>query len=101
MFTIAPARRFSIGRATARQVKKAPPRFVSITLRQSSSASFMIRLSRVIPALFTRIAIGPTSDSTCSTRPVAPSIVETSPRTAWALPPIAARTPSAASAFAV
>ncbi len=101
MVTIAPPRRLSIGRATARQVKNAPPRFVSITARQSSSESFMIRLSRVMPALHTRIAIGPISDSTCATSAAAPSGVDTSPATAWAVPPAArtaAHTASAASA---
>ena len=99
--TIDPARRFSIGRATARHAKNAPPRFVSMTARQSSSESFMIRLSRVIPALQTRMAIGPTSDSTWLTSAVAPSGVEMSPATAVALPPAAripAHTASAASA---
>ena len=71
-----------------------------MTSRQSLSSSFMMRLSRVIPALFTRMAIGPMSASTWSTSPVAPSTVEMSPRIACARSPIAALTLSAASAFA-
>jgi hypothetical protein len=93
MLTIAPARRFSIGRDSARHVKKAPPRLVSITERQSSSERRMIRSSLVMPALLTRTAIGPMSLSTASTSAAAPSAVDTSPCTAWALPP-ASRTAS-------
>ena len=62
----------------------------------------MIRLSRVMPALLMRMAIGPTDSSTPATSARAASLPETSPATAWAVPPaaeISAQTRSAASAL--
>ena len=53
MLTIDPARRRSILRATARQVLKAPRRFVSMTASQSSSLMRAMSVSRVTPALLT------------------------------------------------
>jgi hypothetical protein len=90
--TIAPDRRFIIPRVTARQVLNVPPRFVSSTVRQSSSDIRASRPSRVTPALLTRTSTSPAS----STSRFACSGSETS---AWtARPPISPATTSASSA---
>ena len=78
MFTIDPARRFSILRATARHVLNGPRRFVSMTVSQSSSLIRAMRVSRVTPALLTSASMSPSSDSTRSTSATASSGTETS-----------------------
>jgi hypothetical protein len=94
MFTIDPARRFSILRATARHVLNGPRRLVSMTVSQSSSLIRAMSVSRVTPALLTSASMSPSSASTCSTRATASSGTETS---AWiASPPISEAISSAA-----
>ena len=94
MFTIDPARRFSILRATARQVLKGPRRFVSMTVSQSSSLIRAMSVSRVTPALLTSASMSPSSDSTRSMSAAASSGTDTS---AWiATPPISPAISSAA-----
>jgi hypothetical protein len=95
MFTIAPARRRSILRETARQVRKAPRRFVSITCAQSSSVMRAMSVSRVMPALLTRTSISPRSRSTVSTSPATSAASATSAATV--IPPTSPATSSAAS----
>src|SRR4029077_5708815 len=79
-FTIEPERRFIIPRAAARHVWNVPLRFVSITMRQSSSDIRAINPSRVTPALLTRMSSSPTA----STNAFACSGSETSASTARA-----------------
>src|SRR5690348_3682507 len=63
MFTIRPARRFIMPLITAFVVWNAPLRLASSTASQSASVSRSRRLSRVSPALFTRMSMGPSADS--------------------------------------
>src|SRR5213596_3298162 len=67
MLTIRPQRRLIIPRAACLVIRKAPFRFVSSTVLQSSSLIRNNRLSRVVPALFTRMSILPNSRSTVPT----------------------------------
>ena len=59
MLMIRPPRALSIGRVTAFVIQKAPNRFVSRTSRHASGLIRMIRSSRVMPALLTRMSIFP------------------------------------------
>ena len=61
MLMIRPLRAFTIGRAMARVIQNGPDRFVAITASHSSALMRMSRLSRVIPALFTRMSMLPNS----------------------------------------
>ena len=63
MLMIRPDLARSIGRVTALSVQKAPNRFVSSTSRQSSGFMRMIRSSRVMPALLTRMSTLPKASS--------------------------------------
>ncbi len=60
---IRPALCLIIGRYICLIVLKVPFRFVSMTASKSSSVILIIRLSFVIPALFTRISICPKAAS--------------------------------------
>ena len=62
-----PARDFIMPRSTARESTKALFRLVDWMSSHSSSFMRMSRLSRVTPALFTRIETGPTCAATLST----------------------------------
>ena len=103
MLMIRPARALSIGRAIARVIQNGPDRFVSITASHSSPSIRISRLSRVMPALLTRMSTDPRPSSAAFTiashasRPwlVSPWIV-TARRPA---PVISAATSSAASAL--
>ena len=64
---IRPARAFSIGRVTALMAWKAPDRFVSMTDCHASSDIRMIRSSRVMPALLTRMSTLPNASSAALT----------------------------------
>ena len=70
MLMIRPARRFIMPLMTARMVWKAPLRLASSTASQSSSLSRSRMLSRVRPALLTRMSIGPRA---CSAAAIAAS----------------------------
>ena len=59
MLMIRPARRFIMPLMTARVVWNAPLRLASSTASQSASVSRSRMLSRVRPALLTRMSIGP------------------------------------------
>ncbi len=65
-----PHRRFIMPRVAARMVANAPRRLASSTASQSSSLSRSRMLSRVRPALFTRMSIAPNAFSTRSTSAV-------------------------------
>jgi hypothetical protein len=67
MLMIRPPLARSIGRVTALSVKKAPNRFVSSTSRHASVVMRMIRSSRVMPALLTRMSTLPNSASAALT----------------------------------
>ena len=67
MLMIRPARAFIIGRATARVIQKGPARFVAMTASHSSSSIRISRLSRVMPALLTRMSIVPKAASAAFT----------------------------------
>jgi hypothetical protein len=91
-----------IGRKTAFEKFQAPFRFVSITASQSSSFIRIIRVSRVIPALFTRKSIVPNSFCTCLTNSADASVFATSHCAAKAFtfkPSISAFSRSASSAL--
>src|SRR6266550_7878410 len=67
MLMIRPARRLLMPRAACLIIRNAPLKFVSRTASQSSSLMRNTRLSRRVPALFTRMSIGPRSRSTSAT----------------------------------
>jgi hypothetical protein len=67
MLMIRPQRRFIIPRCAARIATNAERRFVSRTASQSSSFIRSIRLSFVMPALFTRMSQDPKASSTACT----------------------------------
>ena len=70
---IRPPRALSIGRVTALVIQNAPNRFVSRTSRQASTVIRMIRSSRVMPALLTRMSTLPNASSAALTTPSAAS----------------------------
>ena len=72
MLITRPLRALSIGRVHALRAQKAPNRFVSRTSVQSSAFIRMIRSSRVMPALLTRMSILPKASSTAFTSVSAP-----------------------------
>ena len=59
---------FIMGRAAAFMHRKVPFRLVSMTASKSSSLSIMARLSRVMPALLTRMCRPPSSLTAVSIR---------------------------------
>jgi hypothetical protein len=59
MLMMRPQRAFIMPRITARDRRKTLRRLVSITSSQSASFMRSARLSRVMPALFTRMAMSP------------------------------------------
>ena len=67
MLMIRPQRRFIMPRVTERMATNAPRRFASSTASQSSSLSRSRMLSRVRPALLTRMSTLPSSSSARST----------------------------------
>ncbi|MMZ67292.1 hypothetical protein D1872_298650 [compost metagenome] len=69
MLMIRPERCFIIGRVTALIPLNTPFKFVSMTSSNSSSFIRIIKLSLVIPALFTRMSILPQASSTPLTIP--------------------------------
>ena len=71
-------------RAASLQQRNAPLRFAFSTASKSSSLMRRIRLSRVMPALFTRISTRPKAFTACSKSALQPSAVETSACTATA-----------------
>ena len=89
MLMIRPARALSIGRVTALVIQKAPKRFVSRTSSQASSVIRMMRSSRVMPALLTRMSIWPNASSAALTTPSAVSGARASPWMASARRPSA------------
>src|SRR3990172_5600929 len=66
MLMMRPQRAFIMPRITARDRRNTARRFVAITSSHSSSFIRNARLSRVIPALFTRMATSPISFSSAS-----------------------------------
>src|SRR5690606_6813137 len=89
MLTMRPRRAFIMPRITALQLRKTLVRLVSRIACQSSSFIRISRLSRVMPALLTRIEIAPISLPTASTSAsIAPAPLTSSLRP-W--PPDAAR----------
>ncbi len=67
MLMIRPARALSIGLAMARVIQNGPERLVSMTGAHSSASIRIIRLSRVMPALLTRMSTLPNSSSAALT----------------------------------
>ena len=61
MLMMRPRLALSIGRAMARVIQNGPDRFVSITASHSSPSMRISRLSRVIPALLTRMSTDPSA----------------------------------------
>ena len=96
MFTMRPDRCRIIPRMAALVHRNAPFKLVSNTASQSSSLNRITRLSRVMPALFTRMSSPPRSVDACATNPSASFGEATLPATTSAAPP-AARISSAAS----
>ena len=98
-----PERALIIGRAMARVIQNGPDRFVSMTASHSSSPIRMSRLSRVMPALFTRMCTDPRPSSAALTiASHASRPADVSPWMAVAVRPsavISATTASAASAL--
>src|SRR2546425_1001282 len=84
-----PLRCFSIGRRAAWVQRKTPVRFVARTCCQSSSFMRRTRLSRVMPALFTRWSIRPWAFTTSSKAASTEARSATSIARASALPPAA------------
>src|SRR5438105_5319229 len=92
-FTIRPPRCFIIGRIAAFVTRNAPRRFRSRTASHSSADMRSSRLSRVIPALFTRMSSAPPPKARASfTTRSASASTDTSPWTS------AARAPAASTA---
>ena len=63
--TIRPQRAFIIPRSTPRASRKDEVRFTSMTCAHSSSDIRMNRLSRVMPALLTRMSTDPIASAAC------------------------------------
>ena len=90
-----------MGRAAAFMVRKAPLRLVSMTASKSSSLSIMARLSRVMPALLTRMSREPSSFTAVSMRVFTAAGSATLPWTARVWTPRASSSFRVASAAAV
>src|SRR4030081_774782 len=94
MLTMRPQRRLIIPRDAARMARNAPRRLASRTVSQSSSLMRNRMLSRVSPALFTRMSIWPNAFSTDSTSAVMDAGSPTSaPQPPAPPPPAPARAP--------
>lgn len=74
---------------TSRDMRKAPRRCTFITESQSPVVILNSRLSRMMPALFTRMVGAPSSFATRSTAATTFSSSATSAPTPMALPPVA------------
>ena len=117
MLTMRPRRAFIMPRSTALLVRKTPDRLVSRIACQSSSFIRISSWSRVMPALFTRMPIGPTlpatssstasteaGSATSSTRPTPPCAARRAPMAAAPASLVAVpttRAPRAASSSAM
>ena len=89
MLTILPRERAIIPRATACVTKNTESRLVAMISRQSASAKSTIGARLVMPALFTRMSIGPMSFSICATDASTVCFLVTSKGAAMAFAPIA------------
>ncbi len=95
-----PDRCFIIGRTTALEQLKAPLRLMLRIKSQSASLMRIIRLSRVVPALLTRMSTRPNSSMARSIMALALALSATSTLTAMACwPVLAVSSLAVASAF--
>ena len=99
MFMIEPLRAFNIGLITAFVKLKTDFKFTRMTSSHCSSLMRMSKVSRVIPALFTKMSTVPNSATTSSTNVCAALKSEASLLYPFAFTPFAASSASNARAF--
>ena len=87
MLMILPRPRAIMPGATARAQRNIDVRFVASTVSHSSSLTSTVFFSRMMPALLTRMSMGPSAFSASFTAAVTWAPCVTSSRSAQALPP--------------